>query len=374
MKVKISLVNIPALELTRRVFNNRNVSLKGIILLVVYYLKLLAVIPVACLQHIIYSRRIQKTVIDKPPVFIIGHYRSGTTFLHKLLAADKRFGFVTHYDMICPNSSLLFGNPTKKVFQFIIDKLKIKTPFFNTTIPSLDEPAEEERLLINKGSAYADYWRFVFPLGNVWETDLLDDTTYIQRWRKEYTELLKLISFKNRNKQLVVKSPCNTQRIKHLLKIFPDARFIYISRNPYQVFYSTLNLWEKAIEKFCLQRISAKQKEDIIFCYYTYLIKQYKRDKALIPAGNLVEILYETLEAEPLDTLRKIYKQLRITGFKDACSGFKNQLQKEKKYSKFNYNPSEEVLKKIDRHWQDNIVEWKENYAEYRAAKCTFKI
>ncbi|MEP6684454.1 MAG: sulfotransferase, partial [Parafilimonas sp.] len=291
------IINIPVIEFTRRVFINKNISARAIVLLPLYYVKLIAVIPAALLQYIFYAKRINKTIITKPPIFIIGHYRSGTTYLHKLLCADKRFGFVSYYDMICPNSSLLFGNWLKKTLQVCINKLKIKTSFFNNTIPSLDEPAEEERLLINKGSAYADYWKFVFPLQqNIWQTDPLNNKAYYHNWKKEYVWLLKLITYKNRNKQLVLKSPCNTERIKYLLEIFPDAKFIYISRNPYKVFYSTKNLWNKAIQKFCLQSISSTQTAGIIFTHFSYMADQYKKYKHLIPAGNLVELQYEELE------------------------------------------------------------------------------
>jgi hypothetical protein len=151
------MLNIPVIELTRRVFNSGSISARGVALLPVYYLKLIVVMPVAFLQYLFYSSGIKRTVVSRPPVFIIGHYRSGTTYLHKLLSADERLGFLTYYDMICPNSSLLFGKWLKNVLQFFINKLGIKTSFFNNTIPSLDEPAEEERYLINKGSAYANY-------------------------------------------------------------------------------------------------------------------------------------------------------------------------------------------------------------------------
>ena len=353
------IINIPVIEFTRRVFINKNISVKGVLLLPLYYIKLIVVMPAALLQYIFYAKRINKTVITKPPVFIVGHYRSGTTYLHKLLCADKRFGFVSYYDMICPNSSLLFGNWLKKTLQVCINKLKIKTPFFNNTIPSLDEPAEEERLLINKGSAYADYWKFVFPLQkNIWQTDLLNNKTYHHSWKREYVWLLKLISYKNKSKQLVLKSPCNTERIQYLLEIFPGAKFIYISSNPYKVFYSTQNLWSKAIQKFCLQHISSTQKAGIIFNHFSYMTEQYKKNKHLIPAGNLIELQYEELEIKPLTVLKRMYECLNMNNFKEAEIDFINQIKKEATYIKFKYTYDDEMLKEIDKHWSKHIHEW----------------
>ncbi|HRI20553.1 MAG TPA: sulfotransferase, partial [Panacibacter sp.] len=256
--------SLPAIEFTRRLITSGSISAKGILLLFVYYIKLILVMPVTFLQYIFYAQRIKRTVITKQPIFILGHYRSGTTYLHKLMAGDTRFGFISYYDIICPNTSLLFGNWLKSLLQLIINKLRIKTLFFNNTVPSMDDPAEEERFLVNKGSAYTDYWRFVFPL--CWNKfpscakECLDEA-YYQQWSKEYENVLKLATYKSKGKQLVLKSPPNTERIKYLLKMFPDAKFIYISRNPYHVFYSMQNLWNKAIKKFNLQQITDEEIE-----------------------------------------------------------------------------------------------------------------
>ncbi len=43
-------------------------------------------------------------------------------------------------------------------------------------------------------------------------------------------------------KRLVIKSPVHTARVALLLKLFPDAQFIYIHRNPYEVFQSCVNM------------------------------------------------------------------------------------------------------------------------------------
>ena len=317
--------------------------------------------PAGFLQSLFYSGRIKRTKITQPPIFILGHYRSGTTYLHKLLSADEKFGFVSYYDMICPNTSLLFGNVLKNALQFFTNKLKLKTPFFNNTIPSLDDPAEEERFLINKGSAYADYWRFVFPLKkNTWRNNSLWDKAYCLSWQKEYLWLIKLMTYKNKGRQLILKSPPNTERIEYLLKIFPGAKFIYIHRNPYQVFYSTQNLWNRAIKKFCLQKITNEQVKEIIFDHYIHLAEQYEKDKYLVPSANLVEVDYEELEASPFAVLRKIYRKLNIADFEAINTKLRVQIEKEEKYVKFKYNYDEATLKKIDTKWAKYIRQYKE--------------
>ena len=44
------------------------------------------------------------------------------------------------------------------------------------------------------------------------------------------------------NSRLLIKSPVHTGRVKLLLDLFPNAQFIYIHRNPYQVFKSAVHM------------------------------------------------------------------------------------------------------------------------------------
>jgi len=356
-------VNIPFVAFTKRVLAAGKLSAKGYILLFVYYLKLILVMPGALLQYLLYANKINKTSIDKDPVFIIGHYRSGTTYLHKLMAADERFGYISYYDIICPNTSLLFGKWLQQVLQIIIDWLEIKTAFFNNVIPLLEEPAEEERFLINKASAYTDYWRFVFPLNwSEWQScsQLSKNKAYYQRWKKEYLYVLKLATYKHKGKQLLLKSPPNTERIQYLLQLFPNAKFIYISRNPYHLFYSMRNLWHKAIARFCLQSVTDEQIENIVFEHYAHLMEQYEKDKALIPAGNLVEIQYENLEANAQQVLQTIYETLQLPHFEALYKRLITKLQMEKLYRKFEYEYSKETFEKIEKHWAKYICQWRQ--------------
>src|SRR5271165_4013636 len=49
------------------------------------------------MQEAILGRRIRKTQITQPPIFILGHWRTGTTLLHELLVLDPRFGYPSTY-------------------------------------------------------------------------------------------------------------------------------------------------------------------------------------------------------------------------------------------------------------------------------------
>lgn len=365
MTKKFPQINIAIFEFTRRVFKSGRISLKGVFLLPLYYLQLITAIPFAFLQFLFFSGRIKKITIKKDPVFILGHYRNGTTYLQKLLSSDNRFGCITNYDALFPNTNLLFGRKMEPVFQWMINIFKIKNPFFNNRIVLLSEPTEEDDYLMNKASAYSAYWGLVFP--KRWREWLngstqLDNQTYLKGWKSEYLKALKYATFKNKGKQLILKNPPNTERIPFLLEMFPQSKFIFIYRNPHQVYYSTKNMWKRAIlNYYSLQEISEKELDELIFDHYIYLNDKYLTDKKLIPEGNLIEMSYEELKADPLNTIHKIYSRLDLPGFELAAKDLLIQLDFEKEYRNFEHQVNDITSQKIEAHWGKYIELWKYN-------------
>lgn len=356
------MINISIIEFTRRVLKGGGVSFNRLTLLPVYYFQLIPSMFFELLLSMVYRWRIKRTIITTDPVFILGHYRSGTTYLQKLIASDKRFGMLTNYDALLPNANLLFGKRMQPFFQGLINIFKIKNPFFNNSIVQLEEAAEEDDYLMNKASAYSAYWGLVFP--KRWREWLngshqMMDAGYAAGWKKEYMKMIKYATFKNKGKQLILKSPPNTERIKILLELFPKAKFIYIYRDPYYIFYSMRNMWKRAILKYySLQKITDEELEEIIFGHFEYLIDQYEKEKRLIPAGNLIEISYEKLKEDPFFAISKIYAELDLPTFELTADVLLLQLAKEKDYRNFQYRFSDDTLKKIKKRWTKYFLLW----------------
>jgi len=362
MKRNRRIINKALFEFTRRTCSSGGISLKGAIMLPVYYLQIIPVLPFAFLQYIIFNRKIRETPVTLDPIFIIGHYRSGTTLLQKLLASDKRFGFLNYYDALFPNTSMLMGKRMKPVLQAIIDFFKIKNPFFHDTVLPLSEADEEDDYLINKGSAYSAYWGLIFP--RRWKewlngSEQFSREEYLKGWKKEYLSTVKFITFRNNGKQLVLKNPPNTERIPYLLEMFSQAKFIFIYRNPYVLFYSIRNMWKRAILGFySVQKLTDDELDEIVFGHFDYLMEKYEKDRHLIPEGNLCEVSYEELKADPSGTIQKIYSLLDIPDFEKTTGDLLSQIESEKAYSNFRYIFDPLTLQRIGEKWAGYISRW----------------
>lgn len=362
MKPILSAIFLPTGEFTRRLFRSGGISARRSPLLLAYYLQLLIGIPFAFIQTLIYQKRIANTRIDKAPVFILGHYRTGTTLLQKLLTTNSEFGFLTYYDALFPNSNLLFGARMKPFFQRLVRLVSLKNPFFNNQLLKLEEADEEDDYLMNMASPYSAYWGLVFP--RKWREWLncspqLAIPEYKSGWKAAYLETIRYLTFKNSGKRLVLKSPPNTERIQVLLELFPNAKFVFIRRNPYRVYYSMRHMWKSTILRYySLQRVSDAELDDIIFGHFSYLMNEFENQRGLIPNENRIEICYEELKAAPFETILQIYESLNLPGFEENAAHLTKQLEQEKSYRNFDYQLRQEDFDKINLNWKPYIDDW----------------
>ena len=119
-------------------------------------------------------------------------------------------------------------------------------------------------------------------------------------------------------------------------------------------------MWKRAILKYySVQNISDEELDKIVFEHFIYLTDRYANDKLLIPEGNLVEISYEALKADPFGAIRKIYSQINLPDFGSTMDDLKKQLKAEKDYRNFQYHFSGETIKKIEGKWGEYILLWK---------------
>jgi len=175
----------------------------------------------------------------------------------------------------------------------------------------------------------------------------------IKEWEKAYLYLLKKLTFFWKGKRLILKNPSNTARIKLLLGIFPNAKFIHIYRNPYNVFFSMLKFMIKVLPRYCVQNpIKKEEMEEMIFDVYSRLYKKYFEEKALIPEKNLVEVRYENFIQQPLNELERIYGGLGLEGFEDNKKAFEDYIVTQSRIKTSKYNPDKEIKEKIYNNWK----------------------
>ena len=302
------------------------------------------------LQKMIYGRKIARTKIEKHPIFIVGHWRSGTTLLHELMVLDPRHTFLDTYTCFAPSHFVLSGSVIPKMCGFLMPKQR---PMDNMRM-GFAQPQEDEFAICNLGIP-SPYRTIAFPnfepqcqefldLDNVSESDL-------HEWKKGVEWLLKCLTFKT-PKRIVLKSPPHTARVRHLLDMFPDARFIHIVRDPYVLFPSTVNLWKRLYRDEGFQRPKYEGLEEYVFETFTQMYTAFERDRDSVPKNRFAEVRYEDLVQDIPGQLKRIYEELELDSFDTVGPELQKYADRSKGYKTNKYEISDEIRDEIARRWQ----------------------
>lgn len=305
-----------------------------------------------------YKSRFKDTKIEEAPVFIIGHWRSGTTFMHNVFACDKQFGYTTTYQTVFPFLMLFMQRFFKKMAAISMPK---KRPTDNLEL-NTDQPQEEEFAMANMTPySFYNFWVFPRDTAEYREKYLLFKTIDKQElddYKEAYTRLIKLSMWNTGGKRYLSKNPPNTGRIPQLLEMFPNAKFIYLVRNPYTVFESTRNYFTNTIRPLKFQDYDDESMTKDILDNYKELYFKYEEDKKLIPEGNLVEMRFEDFEADPLKKMQEIYEKLSLPGFEAAQPAIEAYVNKKKGYKKNKYDYEPATVEIVEKNWDFALEKW----------------
>ena len=328
--------------------------------LFIYLLKSFVFLPFHLYEYLFLSRSISRHTITLTPVFVIGHFRSGTTMLHKILAADTQFGYFRNYDLVLPGSLFPGSLVLRSALRRMICNLKVPSFAYNNVVFDLEDPQEEDMCMVTSFASISYYWLFVFPTlasQHFSRYVSFESENEKRQWQQEYLYYLKHISRKHNGKRLLLKNPPNMARIKAILELFPQAKFIFLYRNPRDVLFSTKRIWQVGTRQFSLQKMDERKLDALIIDIYTKLHEQYGREKHDISDQNLIEIRYEDLERDPSGVVQSIYSQLALDT-KNLTQVHK-KVAEERSYSKFHYGTDEALSRRIDRDLAKYLDQWK---------------
>lgn len=304
-----------------------------------------------------YGAAIIAIQITEDPVFIIGHWRSGTTLLHELLALDEQFAFPNTFQVNNPQTFLCTeAIGSKWLARLVPHHRPMDAMGINFQSPQEDEFA----IALTTQMSY--YLALSFPWAEQhYERYLtLDGLTpdELQSWKTALLTFLKKLTYKYQ-RRLLLKSPPHTARIQHLLKLFPKARFIHIHRHPYEVFQSMQRYFEIAGWLTYLQNPDPDALTPAILRRYEVLYGAYLAQRHLIPQGQLCEIGFSALEADSISQVQGIYDVLSLNYSSMFETKLNQYLHSRQSYHRNTFTPlALDVKQQINQRWQPYFSEW----------------
>ncbi|MCE3279932.1 MAG: hypothetical protein K0S44_2123 [Bacteroidetes bacterium] len=292
-------------------------------------------IPFQLYEYFRYRKKINETVV-KRPVFILGHPRSGTTYLHYVLSKDPDFGFCSTNEALTPHTFLTFGKYTRRILQMAMPATRPQ----DNVKAGADMPKEEEFAMGNiSDTSFVHGFYFPKSLFKVFDRGVIfkESASSLTDWKEHLTFFVKKLTFRYDGKKMMLKSPANTGRVKEILELYPDACFIHIHRDPYAVYQSNEKLYEKILPLLAFQKVKPEFIQDFIIYSYEKMYRKYLNDRAAIPPNQLYELSYDEFVASPIDQVQKMYNHLGIGDFEKARPLFNEEISSVKDYKKNSY-------------------------------------
>lgn len=258
-----------------------------------------------------FGSQIGKTRIQ-PPIFVMGAGRSGTTMLQNILCQDHRFAFPNTYQVHFPGTFLttesIFGGLTR----FLLPGSRVQ----DNVAVGWEKPGEDECALafmslmspflgLSFPRRFREYQRFL-DIAELSEQEQLV-------WQNAFEWFLRKLTLKY-NRPLILKSPAHYSRLKHLLDMFPEARFVHIYRHPFDVMRSTISAAQKVTKHLSMQSSSTVATGDLLW-RLEFSYRQFLEQKHLVSPGRLHEVSYEAFYANPRKELMALYEKLDLPDF-----------------------------------------------------------
>lgn len=290
----------------------------------------------------------------KEPIFILGHWRSGTTLLHNALCKDKQFGYSNKFQISHPHS---FLTREEAVYKALKNRPAEKRHMDNVEIDVTSPDEDETAISMMSQRSPIIGWAFTKNQRRYAKYHTFSDVDYadFKRWRTAMITYYKKLTLRY-DRPLVLKSPVHLGRMKLFYDQFPDAKFIHIYRDPYRVYQSTKKLYATVLPHTCFQQPDLDAWDDYIIENYHTMYEQYWQDKKSIPESQLYEIKYEEFETDIYRHIAEIYEYFKFPGFSEFDSVLKEHVESISDYQKNKFSPlPERTVQRINEAWSKSF-------------------
>ncbi|MEI7499412.1 MAG: sulfotransferase [Bacteroidota bacterium] len=257
-----------------------------------------------------FTKALKNEPVPDDPIFIIGHWRTGSTLLHQLMCLDPQLIAPTLFQVALPDSFLVSYPYYRPIFKRIISEHR---PMDQVKI-GMDEPQEDE-YAIYRTTGISPLEDLVFPKSKAYfllqSDNFIPPDDKLENWQRKIQHFYKKLRLKGKRK-IVSKNPFNSYRIQLLYQLFPKAKFIHIHRHPYDVVPSTIHMWDIVQKQNCLNSNAHIPTIDEVLTVIDSVLTTINKDLQILPSDSWAEIRFDELEKNPVPVLQTLYAKLGL--------------------------------------------------------------
>ena len=290
----------------------------------------LLVEPLAWLQSLLLTQRLQRVQLPDDPIVIIGHWRSGTTFLQQLLACDPTVATARNPLTVAPQVALLLKPWIAPLLKAWITRVR---PI--DAVPWGPDDPQEDELGLARLTFDTNMGGMAFPrdyLANFRRHVLVTTRAYERQWL-QFCRLTWLHDGAGKS-QWLIKNPVHTARVSLVLRHFPRARFVVLRRTPVDSIRSLVQVKQRLGTLVGLQPVpdQGTQVEETVTAHRE-LLEAFETSRHLIPDQQLLELDYDDLIHQPLQAVERIYSRFGLTSWAVAKGPIKARIDQARSYS-----------------------------------------
>lgn len=282
-------------------------------------------------------------------IVVLGYWRSGTTLLHELLCLDTRYTYPTthacmnpHHFMLTEAAALARGGAT---MHRPMDEMEVRSA----------SPQEDEFAFLSLG-ARSPYEALIMP-GILREALKLTDPRDLspqdeKRWREVFVNFLGGVSVRGTGRPMILKSPTHGARVSTLRELLPDARYVLIARDPMTNFESVVRMWKKMFESYAIGPVIGDDEiREAVLDDRPRFEEKLVSATADLPPNRYAAIGYESLVANPLGVIERLYDQLELGSFDPMRDVLSTEMQRRSGYKAKGSLPSPAWQERIQTEW-----------------------
>jgi len=263
-----------------------------------------------------FGEELSRLVPPHDPVFIVGHWRTGTTYLQQLLSRHPALTTPTILQCSYPDGFVVAG---PRVTGLMARAVKGHRPMDNVRVGP-DEPQEDEYALL-KLSGFSPLERLLFPRSDRYylldAPFLPDGEIELAAWKQALASFISKLRW-HTGRRVVSKNPFHSMRVPVLREVFPAARFIHITRDPVDVIPSTLHLWNVVAPQNAMRPGFRPPTSGEVLEVFDRVESTLERDLAAVPPEHRTSVRFSRLEKSPLEETRRVCETLGI-GFDERA-------------------------------------------------------
>ena len=311
--------------------------------LAAYVLSAALRVPFAAVDRVVLSLRGQAA----PPadtVFIVGHWRSGTTHLYNLLAQAPRFVTVSPIATGLPGELLTLGTALRPLLERILPKDR-----WIDAVEVGPEAPQEDEFALAALSDVSFYHAIFFPCAfdRHFLPSLFADGAREARLERALALFYRKLVVGAAGRRLVVKNPAHSGRLTRLRTLCPGARFVHCVRDPLEVVVSSCRFYERLLAELALQEPPDRDIEGLAIDTYDKLMQRYQAEATALAPPKPVDVRFERLRAAPLVVLEELYDALELKGFADDRPRFASHLGRVADYRQNTYRVAPATRRRV---------------------------